>query len=179
MLKAEYFLSALSPCLGSSVHFVLRGVLARRLPACPSPHPDVVPGAQIKYNFDCLRCPPMPPPDGGHPGENILNSQQPSPLPALNVSVLAPRPALCTASCTPCVFLDALPAAHRPPPGEYQEEDDAPQGFLHLPARNPLACACPPCYASPPPTCQCMATLVHMSIAPVLCFHNILTISRV
>ncbi|XP_034255303.1 transient receptor potential cation channel subfamily A member 1 [Thrips palmi] len=39
----------------------------------------------IKYNFDCLRCPPMPPPEGGHPADNLLNSQQPSPLPALNI----------------------------------------------------------------------------------------------
>ncbi|KAJ1525322.1 hypothetical protein ONE63_010144 [Megalurothrips usitatus] len=38
----------------------------------------------IKYNFDCFRCLPVPPPEGGHHGEGLLHSQ-PAPLPALNV----------------------------------------------------------------------------------------------
>ncbi|XP_052124275.1 transient receptor potential cation channel subfamily A member 1 isoform X3 [Frankliniella occidentalis] len=39
----------------------------------------------IKYNFDCLRCPPTAPAEGGHHGEGLLQSQQPLPLPALNI----------------------------------------------------------------------------------------------
>ena len=59
--------------------------------------------SQIKYNFDCLRCPPMPPAEGG-PGETLLHSQQPSPLPALNVS-------RAVAACFPC---QAMPTSSSP-----------------------------------------------------------------